>query len=255
MSSNSIHFLKLKKAPLILFATLFFLLFFGPVLNKWEIIPILLLGMSGKIIATKKIKQFFLILFSCLLVPIALTFASYLAGFFCAEDHSIISSVVLHIGIVSFLALYAVDGVAELMMTHKTNASEVLSALNAYIIFGLIYGELYALIAYFQTGAFTINDKISKASQSLSSMMDSWPYIYFSFITQTSVGYGDVTPISHLAQTVVISQAIFGQFYIAIVIAYLLRNYISSEYEELKELTEKPVPAKKTHPWIFSKKS
>lgn len=103
-------------------------------------------------------------------------------------------------------------------------------------------------------GAFTIIDKISQASLSLSSMTDSWPYIYFSFTTQTTLGYGDITPISHLAQVVVISQSIFGQFYIAIVIAYLLRNYIATEAEEFKELTEKPVSAKKSHSWIFSKK-
>ena len=179
---------------------------------------------------------------------------AYFVGFLCAKDHSTLSSVVLHIGIVSFLALYAADGVGELMSSNKTNVSEVLSAFNVYMIFGLIYGELYALIAYFQTGAFTVIDKISQASLSLSSMMDSWPYIYFSFVTQTTLGYGDVTPITHLAQVVVISQAIFGQFYIAIVIAYLLRNYISAECEEFKELTEKPAPAKKSHSWIFSKK-
>lgn len=240
MPSTRFHFFKLKKAPLILSGTLFFLLFFGPLLNKWEVIPILLLGMSGKVIASKKIKQYFTLLLFCLLIPIAIIFIAYLTGGLKTQDHKMISAVVIHLGIAAFLALYAVDAVIELMGTHKTSLSEVLSALNAYLIFGLIYGEIYALIAFFQKGAFTIIDKMSQSSISLSSMMDSWPYLYFSFITQTSLGYGDITPISHLAQVFVISQAIFGQFYMAIVIAYLLRNYMNSEYDELKELTEKP---------------
>lgn len=244
MASNTVHFLKFKKAPLTLCATLFFLLFFGPLLTKWEVIPILLFGMSGKVIATKKIKRYFAVFFICLLVPIAVTLAAYFMGFLCEKDDLILSAVVIHIGIVAFLGLYAVDGVAELMRTHKTNASEVLSALNAYLIFGLIYGEIYALIAYFQKGAFSIIDKMSPSSAGLSSMMDSWPYLYFSFVTQTSLGYGDITPVTHLAQVVVISQAIFGQFYMAVVIAYLLRNYMNNEYDELKDLAEKSIPPK-----------
>ena len=144
------------------------------------------------------------------------------------SDQDAISSVSLHAGIVAFLALYAIESLEEMMSSHQTTIAEVISALNTYMIFGLIYGEIYAFIAYFQQGAFSISEKISHISLHHLSINDSWPYIYFSFITQTSLGYGDVTPVSHLAQVFVISQTIFGQFYIAIVLAYLLHNYITN---------------------------
>ncbi|MFZ4115797.1 MAG: ion channel [Chthoniobacterales bacterium] len=219
----------IKKGSLILCATLFFLLFFGPFLNKWAVIPILLLGLSGKIIESKKTKRYFAHFVICLLVPVIAIVAACLVGLFHFSDKVMVASVVVHIGIAAFFVLYATDSLRELMASHQTNVSEVLGALNTYIILGLIYGEIYALIAHFQHGAFSIAGPLAQHMGNTTPVYDSWIYIYFSFITQTSLGYGDVTPISHLAQVVVISQTIFGQFYIAIVLAYLLHNYITND--------------------------
>lgn len=225
-------FVHLKKAPYILCATLFFLLFFGPLLKKWEAIPVLLCGLSGKMIATRKVKRYFTIFFGCLLASILIIAIAYVVGFLGTPDHTILTWVVVHISIISFLVLYAIEGVAELMSSRKTNFTEVIGALNAYLIFGLIYGEIYALIAQFRPNAFAMTERVSRALTNTPSLEGNWNYIYFSFVTQTSVGYGDITPVSHLAQVIAITQAIFGQFYIAIVLAYLLRNYITTEQEE-----------------------
>ncbi len=218
-----------KKAPLILCGTLFFLLFFGPILKKWEVIPILLLGVSTKLIANKKIKRYFMIFLGCFLLPLSLIFIAYFLGFLEDSGETALSSIALHAGIVAFLALYAIESIEEMMSSRQTNIEEVVGALNTYMIIALIYGELYAFVAYFQKDAFCIANKIFNAAFHHSSINDSWPYIYFSFITQTSLGYGDVTPVSHLAQVLVISQTIFGQFYIAVVLAYLLHNYITND--------------------------
>lgn len=222
-----------QKVPLILCGTLFFLLFFGPILKRWEIIPILLLGLSGKAIVSKKVKRYFAHFILCLLLPTGATLLAYFIGIFNTCDREILISVVIHIGIVAFLLVYAVDSLSELMGSHQTSLAEVVSALNTYLIAGLIYGEIYALAAHFHPGSFSIGDAIWKHTSHHVPMHDSWPYIYFSFITQTSLGFGDITPVSHLAQVLVISQSIFGQFYIAIVLAYLLHNYIVNSEDKL----------------------
>lgn len=221
-----------QKVPLILCATLFFLLFFGPVLKRWEIIPILLLGLSGKAIVGKKIKRYFTHVVVCLLTPTVAILITYFIGLFGSTDRSSLVSVVIHIGIVAFLVVYAMDSISELMGSHQTSLAEVISALNAYIIIGLIYGEIYALAAHFHPGSFAIGEAIWKETLHHAPMQDSWPYIYFSFITQTSLGFGDITPVSHLVQVLVMTQGIFGQFYIAIVLAYLLHNYITNSERE-----------------------
>ncbi|MFZ4387402.1 MAG: potassium channel family protein, partial [Chthoniobacterales bacterium] len=51
---------------------------------------------------------------------------------------------------------------------------------------------------------------------------------YFSFVTQTTLGYGDIIPIGHLARSLAISQAIIGQFYVAVVLTYILNLWIQN---------------------------
>jgi uncharacterized membrane protein len=52
-------------------------------------------------------------------------------------------------------------------------------------------------------------------------------WLYFSFVTMTALGYGDITPVSATARTLAYLQAVFGQFYIAIFVAGLVSAYIS----------------------------
>lgn len=220
------NFLHAKSATLFLCGTLFFLLFFGSVLNKSEVMLIFLLGLSTKIVVHKKIKRYFLIFLACLLVPLFFIFLAYFLGLLEANDQRTLTAIALHMGIIAFLALYAIESLEEMMSSYQATFTEVIGALNTYIIFGLIYGEVYAMVAYFQKDAFSITEKIHAAAIHRSPIYDSWPYMYFSFVTQTTLGFGDITPVSHLAQVLTISQGIFGQFYIAIVLAYLLHNYI-----------------------------
>ena len=46
--------------------------------------------------------------------------------------------------------------------------------------------------------------------------------VYFSYVTQTTLGYGDISPVSGIARAIVISQSLFGQIYIAVIVARLV---------------------------------
>ena len=47
-------------------------------------------------------------------------------------------------------------------------------------------------------------------------------WVYFSFITLTTVGYGDITPIAPLARSLAILEALIGQFFVAVLVARLV---------------------------------
>jgi uncharacterized membrane protein len=51
-------------------------------------------------------------------------------------------------------------------------------------------------------------------------------FVYFSFVTLATLGYGDITPKTELAQRLVITEAMMGEFYGSLVVAYLLSVYI-----------------------------
>lgn len=59
---------------------------------------------------------------------------------------------------------------------------------------------------------------------------------YFSFVTLTTLGYGDISPVTPFARALVNLEAIFGQFYIAILVAALVGIHISSRTASKRDL-------------------
>jgi hypothetical protein len=63
----------------------------------------------------------------------------------------------------------------------------------------------------------------------LDSSAHSAKILYYSFVTLTTLGYGDITPVSELAQMMAVAEAVIGQLYIAIFIARLVALYVASD--------------------------
>jgi hypothetical protein len=90
----------------------------------------------------------------------------------------------------------------------------VLGALAIYLLFGLAYSYLYSFIAFAQaTPFFNQTDGPSSAI-----------YMYFSYVTMTTVGYGDFTARTDLGKLTAVSQALLGQLYLVSVVAVIIAN-------------------------------
>ena len=57
-------------------------------------------------------------------------------------------------------------------------------------------------------------------------------WLYFSFVTMSTLGYGDISPITPIARMLAYMQAVFGLFYIAILVAGLVGTYISNRQSD-----------------------
>ncbi len=99
-------------------------------------------------------------------------------------------------------------------------ADDVIGALCSYLLLGLAWSSLYQAIELWSPGSFVIHSDMAvnltsrHARQAL--------FNYFSFVTLTTLGYGDVTPVNHVAATFAWLEATFGQFYIAVVVAQVV---------------------------------
>ncbi len=58
-------------------------------------------------------------------------------------------------------------------------------------------------------------------------VMASYQFLYFSFVTLTTLGYGDISPSGPLAETLAYLPAVFGQMYIAVLIAGLVGGWVA----------------------------
>ena len=95
-----------------------------------------------------------------------------------------------------------------------------------YLIIGLFWGSLYMLLHKLSPGAYsgTLLDKMPDNSFHI--------FNYFSMVTLTSLGYGDITPQTLGAASLCQFEAIVGQFFTAVLVGWLVGMYLSERQEE-----------------------
>lgn len=92
-------------------------------------------------------------------------------------------------------------------------------AIAVYLLLGLTWAHAYWLVALWHPGAFTgaVDDKGPVR----------WTY-YYSFVTLTTMGYGDIMPVHPLARALAVLEALTGQLYLAIMLARLVSLQLQS---------------------------
>ena len=111
----------------------------------------------------------------------------------------------------------------------RVDTDKIFAAICGFLLMGLFWANLYESIDQKVLGAFTGSDRIG---DSLSINDRSLELIYFSFVTLTTLGYGDISPIHPFARSVATIQALTGQLYLAILVARLVALHIVHSKEE-----------------------
>ncbi len=102
----------------------------------------------------------------------------------------------------------------------QVNAEVLCAGISVYLLIGLLWTLAYMLTGHLSNDAFTfVNDPDKERT------MTSFNAFYFSFTTLSTVGFGDITPVSKVARTLTIMEAITGMFYVAILISRLVSMY------------------------------
>lgn len=99
------------------------------------------------------------------------------------------------------------------VMTHD----ELWALASLYVLLAFVFAYLYATIEHLAPGAFFINP-----SNNPDGVTGWWDLLYFSFTCLTSVGFGEITPVSDVARSLVMLQQVTGVLYLAIVISRLM---------------------------------
>lgn len=97
----------------------------------------------------------------------------------------------------------------------KIDINRIVGAIAIYLLIGLIWAVVYVAIASVDRSAFDID--VGRA------WIESLPeFVYFSFVSLTTLGFGDIAPSAPIAKFVVYMEAIVGQLYLAIMVAGLV---------------------------------
>ncbi len=118
-----------------------------------------------------------------------------------------------------FLALTAAGVLARVLRAGPATTHRIQGAVAVYLMMGLIWGFAYGLLEIRHPGSFNLPGTAVEHREADTIMPD---LSYFSFVTLTTLGYGDVTPKSASARTLATVEALVGQLYLVILIARLV---------------------------------
>ena len=109
----------------------------------------------------------------------------------------------------------------------SVNTEVLCASISAYLMLGLIWTMAYWLVDQLTPGgAFSFNPNAGKQS------MNGFNAFYFSFITLSTVGYGDITPLSRIARWLAALEAMTGLLYVAVLIARLVSLYSTPKSDD-----------------------
>jgi hypothetical protein len=113
----------------------------------------------------------------------------------------------------SLAALFVLAGAVAINVFAAGHAlgDRIFGAIVLYLLIGLTWGVLYGMLERKMPGSFAYGKESGIAD-----------WIYFSFVTLTTVGYGDITPVARVARSLAVLEALIGQLYPAIIIARLV---------------------------------
>lgn len=119
-----------------------------------------------------------------------------------------------------FLLLTISLAIQQVMHSGTVDANSIIGAICIYLLLGMIWAFFYLFVNILIPGSFNVQISGSAYAQ----LND---FIHYSFVTLTTLGYGDIAPIRETARALATIEAILGQFYIATLVAGLVAAYIT----------------------------
>ncbi len=125
-----------------------------------------------------------------------------------------------------FTAFIVVRLLRFVLRAPKVNTEVLCAAVSNYLLLGLLWMLAYALTETVTPGAFAFTARGPAAEHS----MAGFNALYFSFVTLSTVGYGDIAPVSQVARMLAFTEAVAGLFYMAMIVARLVALYSSEKH-------------------------
>ncbi len=131
---------------------------------------------------------------------------------------------------VLFLILVIFAILANVFRSREITTESLAGAICAYLLIGALWADVFSILETVRPGSFSSVTATSNAVTSVeSARLQAAQFSYFSFVTLSTLGYGDITPLTRPARNLAALEAIFGQLYLAVLIARLVSQQGTSK--------------------------
>ncbi|MGA7873222.1 MAG: ion channel [Candidatus Binatus sp.] len=121
-----------------------------------------------------------------------------------------------------FLAVTVIALVSRLFIVRSVTLDTISAAICSYLLMGVAFAYAFAVVELLNPGSFSAA-LFQRQPGSVAPLVASLQsFLYYSFVCLTTTGFGDISPISEGARILSVMEAVFGQLYMAILIARLV---------------------------------
>jgi hypothetical protein len=117
----------------------------------------------------------------------------------------------------AFCMLTMIIALRQVVLERVVNTNRLAGAVSVYLLMGLNWAIVFQFLALANPGAFTgLEGSSDRSFLNL---------LYYSFVTLTTLGYGDIAPLSPVARALAYLEAVSGVMYVAILVASLVGSF------------------------------
>ena len=188
----------------------------GPAEDIFSLITILMLAVSLRSLKTERTWKW--AVYALIAVFVLFTvFSKFI-------DHQVNVYLILITLLIFFTGSFA-NAAKQVLFVGDIDSNKIIGSLTLYLLLGLIWTMIYLLLLAADPQAFS-GVEATNWQQGLSRIA------YYSFVTLTTLGYGDILPTNHIAEFFVYMESITGVFYMAIIVASLISLHLAAIHDK-----------------------
>lgn len=125
---------------------------------------------------------------------------------------------------VFFIAFTTFHILRHIFQEQEVTKNTIAAAAAVYMLFALMWSFIYDVLEFVQPGSF--------AGPAMQTLGRQYIFLYYSFVTITTLGYGDITPVNYMATNLAVLEAVVGQLYLVVLVAWLVGMYVSKKAKQ-----------------------
>ena len=120
-----------------------------------------------------------------------------------------------------FMVMVTASILIFMLKSEEVNREIIYAAMLLYLLAALMWAFLYTFLELVDPASFNIDLSRPQGYFHV--------FQYFSFVTITTLGYGDITPVTEVAKAITVLEAVAGQLYLVVAVAWLVGMYVSKK--------------------------
>lgn len=136
-----------------------------------------------------------------------------------------------------FLGFTAAILLKSIVGRDEVTPNAILGSICVYLLLGLMWALGYSALTFIEATPFAL--PTTPPGDSVNDPPSLATLLYFSFVTMSTLGYGDISPQTDLARTLAWTQSVTGQFYLAVLVARLVSAMPKQDRSESAKVVEK----------------